>query len=99
VVGSAPIDSTAVPAVDDSEVAVSSVSELTDLIAASKKPRACFARHYFRFTFGRMEDFELDACALDALTTALDEGQPMAEVLRTVALTDAFKRRSFQEAP
>ena len=99
VVGSAPIDATAVPAVDDSEAAVSSVSELTDLIAASKKPRACFARHYFRFTFGRMEDFELDACALDALTTALDEGQPMAEVLRTVALTDAFKRRSFQEAP
>jgi len=48
-------------------------------------------------TFGREEDINRDACALDDVKTKLDDGAPLAEVLRTVALSAAFKKRSFSE--
>lgn len=96
VVGAAPIAPLAVPVVDSGdEATASSPAELTALILESEKPHACFARQYFRFSFGRMEDLDRDACALDDVKTSLDSGAPMAEALRTIALSDAFRRRSF----
>jgi hypothetical protein len=65
--------------------------------AASDKPYACFARQYFRFTFGRLEDLNRDACALGEVKLALDEGKPMADVLRTIAQSKAFRMRSFDD--
>ena len=98
VIGSKPIDTTSVPRVDSGDETVSDgPAGLTELVVASPKPYACFTRQYFRFTFGRLEDLDGDACALSDVKEALDEGQPLAEVLRTVALTAHFRDRSFVE--
>ena len=97
-VGSAAIDTTSVPSIDDGDDSVSSgAQDLVDLIMASEKPNACFARHYFRFTFGRLEDLDKDACALSDVKKALDDGTPLADVLRTVALSSAFRQRTYAE--
>jgi hypothetical protein len=96
VVGSAPIDTSSVPAVDNADETPSAgAADLTQLIVDSAKPYACFARQYFRFTFGRVEDIDRDACALDAVKQPLDEGAPLSEVFRTVALSRSFRERSF----
>ncbi|MFT3767944.1 MAG: DUF1592 domain-containing protein [Minicystis sp.] len=97
VVGSVPVDTASVPAVSAGDSARSKgAADLTKLISESPKLHACFARQYFRFTFGRMEDLDKDACALADVKKALDGGAPLADVLRAVALTPGFKARSFQ---
>lgn len=73
---------------------VSDAHDLTAVLVESPKPRACLSRHWFRFTFGRMEDDALDGCALAEVDEALDEGRSLREALRSIALTDAFKRRT-----
>jgi hypothetical protein len=94
--GASPIDTASVPQVELGDEAESAgAADLLDLIAASEKPHACFARQYFRFTFGRFEDPEVDGCALALVDDALDEGLPMAEALRAMALAPSFRRRSF----
>jgi len=97
-VGSAAINTETVPAVETGDTEVSrNVADLVGLIAESPKPYACFARQYFRFTFGRQEDLNRDGCALADVKLALDEGKPIADVLRSIALSPAFRRRSFVE--
>jgi hypothetical protein len=98
VVGTAQIDTSGVPRVEISDEQVAkNAAELTNLIAESPKPYACFARQYFRFTFGRLENLERDACALADVKLALDEGKPMADVLRSIARSKAFRMRSFED--
>ena len=96
-VGSAPIDTTSVPGVDDGDTAPSTgPADLTRLIAQSDKLDACFARQYFRFTFARVEDIDKDGCALSGVQEALESNAPLAEVLRAIALSPHFKTRSFE---
>jgi uncharacterized protein DUF1592/uncharacterized protein DUF1588 len=96
VVGTAPIDTTGIPHVDEGdETAIGGAADLVELVLASEKPRACFARQYFRFTFGRIEDLDKDGCALADVKSALDDGLPLAEVLRAVAMSKNFRERSF----
>jgi hypothetical protein len=98
VVGVAAIDTTGIPRVEsDDDTPIEGAADLTRLVLESEKPRACFARQYFRFTFGRMEDLDADGCALADVKAALDEGTPLANVLRTVALSKSFRRRTFEE--
>jgi hypothetical protein len=97
VVGTASVNTETMPLVDDGDKAASKgAADLTQLIADSPKPYACFARQYFRFTFGRLEDLDKDGCALDEVKRALDEGEPIATVLRSIAKSDAFRQRSFE---
>ena len=95
-IGSAAIDTSSVPGVDNNDETTSTgIADLTQLIVDSPKPYACFARQYFRFTFGRMEDLDRDACALDVVKDPLDEDEPIAEVLRAIAMSRSFRERSF----
>lgn len=94
-VGAVAVDTRAVPQVGDEATEVADARGLLDLIVASPKPHACFARQYVRFSFGRSEDLNADGCALAAVKTTLDEGGSIAESLRAIALTDAFRRRAF----
>ena len=48
---------------------VSSGRELTEQVVASGQAEACFAKQYFRATFGREETSDDDVCTLDAITT------------------------------
>jgi hypothetical protein len=96
--GSVAIDTESVPRVESGDDTVTAgADELTDLILESDKPYACFSRLYFRFTFGRFEDFERDACALAAVKDQLVADASLAEVLRAIALTDQFQLRSFAD--
>lgn len=98
VLGSKPVDTSSVPAVESGDKTASSgAADLTALITQSEKPYACFTRHYFRFTFGRMEDLDRDGCALAEVKGQLDEDAPISEALRAIALSDAFRTRSFQD--
>lgn len=94
-VGVAPVDTSSIPRVDEgAEEPSNGAADLTAMLVASEKPHACFARQYFRFTFGREENLELDGCALKPIDEALDQKRPLVEVLRAVALSSAFRTRS-----
>lgn len=96
--GTVPIDTESMPRVESGDDTVTAGSdELTEVILASDKPYACFSRMYFRFTFGRFEDFDRDACALAAVKDQLVEDASLAEVLRAMALTKQFQLRSFAD--
>ncbi|MCA9617675.1 MAG: hypothetical protein KC731_01550, partial [Myxococcales bacterium] len=95
-VGKKPVNTVSVPRVDaGDETESQGPADLTRLIVASPKPSACLTRQYFRFTFGRIEDLDLDACALADVKAVVDEGQPLAQALKTLALSAAFRERSF----
>lgn len=70
--------------------------DATETLAQSGVFESCFARQYFRFAFGRAEREAQDGCALAALEAAAQEGRPMAEVLKEVALQPAFQRRDYR---
>jgi hypothetical protein len=97
-IGTAELDTSTVPRVDSGDDTPSQGPEdLMRLIVDSGKADACMARHYFRFSFGRFEDVRRDGCVLETLRSALAEGGSMREMLRTVALTEEFRTRSFFE--
>jgi hypothetical protein len=93
-----PIDTATAPYVEmgDDKTQVASVSDLMTDIEASDKPAACLTRNYFRYAFGRFEDLTLDACALEAIRTKLENGGHIADWLEAVVYTSAFKQRTFQ---
>jgi len=98
IVGAAPVDTTSVPRIDTSdETASKGAADVMKLIAESPKPYSCFARQYFRYTFGRMEDTKRDGCALSEMKLALDASKPMSDVLVAIAKSKAFRSRSFAE--
>lgn len=91
---SRPIDTQSIPQVIPGEDTPSTgVGDLAQQMLDSGVLQACVARQYLRFSRGRLEDLALDGCALDDLTTRLQAGAPLAEVLRAVALRDEFKQR------
>ncbi|MEZ4232815.1 MAG: DUF1592 domain-containing protein [Polyangiaceae bacterium] len=94
--GEAPVDTEVVARVNpEDEDVVKDGIELQEKMIESGKVQACFARAYFRFTFGRKEHVGKDACALDVMHQPLEAGQPIQETLRVVALSDAFVQRNF----
>jgi hypothetical protein len=86
-----PIDATAAPALAGDDTVIGSGVELSQQIVDSGRAEACFARQYFRATFGREESAE-DGCAVDDLEQQLREGS-MREALRTIALDPMFRSR------
>lgn len=94
--GTAAIDTTSIPQIVVGDMTPSEgPSDLMTLLVDSGKPTACAARHYFRFTFGRWEGVVSDGCALEQMRVALEETGSLAGMLRSVALTESFRRRTF----
>lgn len=97
VVATRPVDTEVIPGVgEEAGTSVQDLRELAEAIVDGEAVRACFARHYVRFTFGRSEDLERDACMLGDLYQRLDDEAPLAEVMRTLALRPEFRQRSFE---
>ncbi|MEM7156508.1 MAG: DUF1592 domain-containing protein [Myxococcota bacterium] len=91
---SVPIDTRSVPQVTAGDHTPSAgPADLAQLIVDGGQFQACFARQYLRYTEGRPEDPVTDGCALQDLTTRLEAGAPMAEVLRAIALRPEFQQR------
>lgn len=92
-----PLDLTATPLVTfEDERTASSLADLDRYMLESEKPQACFARRYFRFTFGRKEDDARDGCTLSALHELLVRGDSLSSVLRELALRPDFSQRTFE---
>lgn len=95
VIGTAAVDTSATPRVTfDDEREASTAAQLNSYMLESEKPQACFARRYFRFTFGREEDAG-DGCLLADTHEALLDGGDLGSVLRSMALAGQFKNKSF----
>lgn len=94
--GEKPVLTTATPQVGGVNTPIADASELTALLAKSGEFHTCFARQYFRYSFGRMEDDEKDGCALAELQSAALTNAPLADVLKATALRPEFKRRDFR---
>lgn len=97
--GTRTIDTRTVPQVivgDKTEV--DGPRELMEILVSSGKLEACFARHYFRFTFGRFEGVHTDGCVLEELRSALEGSGTVQDMLRRVALSDAFQQRTFVQS-
>jgi hypothetical protein len=71
--------------------------DLTALILDSGKAEACFARQYIRFAYGRREDDQVDGCALEAVRSALHDGQSLQQAVRAPALSPEFRQRFLGE--
>lgn len=96
VIGHAEVNTQAVPVVTRGDnTTVADASELMELIINSGKLEQCVARHYFRFSFARWEHESYDGCTLETLRSNIAEGQSITEMLRSVALTEQFRRKSF----
>jgi hypothetical protein len=92
-VSTLPVDTTAAPELASrDEPPVGDAIELSRRLADHPKTQACFARQYVRFTFGRREDLERDACLLDRLWRIMHDGGTLRDVMKAVAFEPAFRR-------
>jgi len=97
VIAEVAIDTSAVPQIDPGdEREASSAGELNAMMLESEKPQACFARRYFRFTFGRTEDDTSDGCTLATLHQALVDGDDLGVVVRDIALRPEFRTKTIE---
>jgi hypothetical protein len=97
VIAEVAIDTAAVPQIDPGdERPASSAGELNAMMLESEKPQACFARRYFRFTFGRQEDDTTDGCTLATLHQALTDGDDLGVVVRDIALRPEFRTKTIE---
>ncbi len=96
-IGTAEIDTNAVPRVTaDDDRPASTAAELNQYLLESERPQACFARRYFRFTFGRIEDDTSDGCSLATLHQALLDGTDLGTVVREIAMRPEFRTKTFE---
>jgi hypothetical protein len=96
-VGDKSIDTSSVPhVVLGDDTAVEGAEDLMALIAESGKAEACVARNYFRFTFARWEDLDVDGCTLEAMRGQLADDGTLVDLITATVLSPAFKRRAFE---
>jgi hypothetical protein len=93
---SPPVDTNTTVVINGESFSLSSPAELTRRISDSKLFESCWARHYFRFSQGRVEDRQKDGCLLSALETAARSGMPIADLLKIMAHDKTFQSRRFQ---
>ena len=79
---------------------VSEPGELMQRVADSGLVEECFARQYFRFSYGR-EDAAEDACTIASIRSGLESAADgsagpgtLREALRAIALHPSFRRRA-----
>jgi hypothetical protein len=92
VLATLPVDSDVTLQLGSDARDLSSGLELSEEVVASGRAEACFARQYFRMTFGR-EEVDADTCTIDAVTSALTDESSLREALRAIAYTRAFRSR------
>lgn len=92
--GSKPVHTDSIPQVEFGDTKPSAgPRDLMSQIADSPKAGACFARNYFRFTYGRWEE-KGDGCAIESIGEALEKGS-IADMLKAAVLDKRFQQRVF----
>jgi Protein of unknown function (DUF1592)/Protein of unknown function (DUF1588)/Protein of unknown function (DUF1595)/Protein of unknown function (DUF1585) len=78
----------------DDMTEVSGPAELMKLVRDSGKVEACFAKHYFRYTFARLEDETRDGCALEQLRVSVaSKGAKLQGMFKEATFMPEFKTR------
>ena len=89
------VDTSTIPKVTNGDFTqTTGAQEVMGLMAESGKVEACVARHYFRYSFGRFEDVQDDACVLESMREGLQQGSLQDLIIHTVE-SQAFKTRTF----
>lgn len=74
--------------------------EMTKAMVSGGKVHACFARHYFRYSFGRFEqDIDVpsaDGCVVESLRKKIEKNGSIEGMLREVAMRPEFTQRQFK---
>ena len=88
------LDTSGVPEITPNDnTSVQNGAELSEALVGSGKVHACFARHYFRYTFGRAENLSDDGCVLESIRQKVIEGGSLEDTFKSVAFEPAFKLR------
>lgn len=100
VVMSIDVDSSSdIPFDGQDPIAIAGSSDLSAHLATSQAVQACFVRNYVRFAFGRVEDRNADGCLMTDLHERIAQGGSLPEVMKSIALTDEFRRIRKEDAP
>ncbi|HEX2872139.1 MAG TPA: DUF1592 domain-containing protein [Polyangiaceae bacterium] len=94
--GSKPITTSGVPHVTDSDSSVAGASELMEQILASGKVEACLSRNFFRYTFARWENPDIDGCALENMRKSLENDGTVVDLVMAATLDGSFRQRAFE---
>jgi predicted nucleic acid-binding Zn ribbon protein len=94
--GSKPVVTSGVPHVTAVETPAAGAADLMQQILASGKVEACLSRNFFRYTFARWEDPELDGCALEGMRKSLENGGTLVDLVMAAALDGSFRQRAFE---
>lgn len=97
VLAEVPVNTVATTQIGDEPATLKDAVELSQEVVDSGKPQACFSRHYFRFAFGRSEDVDVDGCVVESMRAELEDGRPLREVLRDVALSETFRSKTLTQ--
>ena len=94
--GSKPVKTSGVPHVTGAETPVTGATELMQQIVASGKVEACLSRNFFRYTFARWEDPNVDGCALESMRQSLANGGTVVDLVMAATLDGSFRQRAFE---
>ena len=94
--GSKPVTTSGVPHVTDADATVAGAAELMQQIVASGKVEACLSRNFFRYTFARWEDPNVDGCALESMRQSLENGGSIVDLVMAATLDGSFRQRAFE---
>lgn len=94
--GAKRIATDSVPHVTDAETPVAGAGDLMQQVVASGKVEACLSRNFFRYTFARWEDPQIDGCALEGMRKALENGGNLLDLVVAATLDDSFRQRAFE---
>jgi hypothetical protein len=86
-----PIDDTVEVLMDGTTVLVNGPRSLSQVISQSPQANRCFARQWFRFSQGRVEDLSADACAIQGMESVLmQNGGSMMDMFKQLTLSPSF---------
>ncbi|HWB75372.1 MAG TPA: DUF1592 domain-containing protein [Nannocystaceae bacterium] len=89
----APVDASGELIATDVDREIDGALDLTAALGESEIVQSCVARQWFRFALGRNETLD-DTCSTDQLDASFaGSGGDIREVIRTLALSDAFRNR------
>ncbi len=74
---------------------VQSANELVEVLAGTTIAQNCYARHWFRYSLGRLEDEQgADECSLDEISSAFIQSDgDVRELLVAIAISTPFRFR------
>ena len=90
------MNTSGVPHVTDSDSSAAGATELMQQILASGKVEACLSRNFFRYTFARWENPDIDGCALENMRKSLENDGTVVDLVMAATLDGSFRQRAFE---